>query len=100
MAVEQGGAHGAFKIGEALAHGRGGHEFLLGRLADAAALAHRHKELERGEVEAAVGGFHGCPAVNGDESPFFSSCPEVDLRIRGWGPPPNKTPPMAGFVWG
>ncbi|MCY1538927.1 hypothetical protein D9M68_744900 [compost metagenome] len=63
MAVKQRGAHGAFKIGKALAHGRGGHEFLLGRLADAAALAHRHKELERGEVEAAgkaaVRGVHG-----------------------------------------
>ena len=52
-AVEQGGVYRGFQIGQALAHGRCGDEFPLRRAANAAQLTHRHKQLQRGEVNAA-----------------------------------------------
>lgn len=62
VAVQQLGVHGGFQVGQAFADGRRGDEFPLGRLADAAQLTHRHKQLQRGEVEpageVAFGGFH------------------------------------------
>jgi hypothetical protein len=63
VAVEQGGVHGGFQVGKPLADGRCRDELALCRAADAAELAHRHKELQRGQVNAArktaLGAFHG-----------------------------------------
>jgi hypothetical protein len=53
VAVQQRGVQRGFEVGEALADGRSRDEFALGRLADAAQLAHGHKELKRGQVNAA-----------------------------------------------
>jgi hypothetical protein len=63
VAVEQGGVHSGFQVGQPLAHGRCRNELALGRAANAAELAHRHKQLQRGEINAArktaLGAFHG-----------------------------------------
>jgi hypothetical protein len=53
VAVQQRGVQRGFEVGEAFADGRGGDEFTLGRLADAAQLADGHKELKRSQVDAA-----------------------------------------------
>jgi hypothetical protein len=63
VAVEQGGFHRSLQFGQPFAHGRCGDELALRRPADAAQLAHRHKQLQRGQVDAArkvaLVGWHG-----------------------------------------
>ena len=59
VAVQQRGVEGGFQIGQALAHGGCGDELALGRLADAAEFAHRHEQLQRGEVDPAGEGAFG-----------------------------------------
>jgi hypothetical protein len=50
MAVQQGSAERGLQVTETFADGRSGNKLTLSRLANAAQLAHRNKELERGQV--------------------------------------------------
>lgn len=53
VAVEQCSVHGSLQVGQAVADGRGRQKFALGRPANAAQLAHRHKQLQRCQVDTA-----------------------------------------------
>ena len=61
--IEQACRQGGLQVRQPLADRRGGDEFALRRAPDAAELAHRHEELQRGQVHAAgktaFGGNHG-----------------------------------------